>query len=630
MPGSSFLPWIKQFLEGLWLLAVFLVPLVFLGQKTAISETQIAYAEIPKVALLRTLAGLIALLWLSEWAITSQALRGYFPSMTIPQKLGMSKAIFAVIRWLNVQPKRWGLLAVGLFIGSTFFSTILSGSITNSMWGEIPGQDGYSAYTVACYAVLFGVIATHVKTQPQMTRLVGTIVVMGALVGFYGIFQYFGHDFLGLTEITGGGSARVTVFMGNTIFAAAVLCMTIPMTLVAAALHFHNENWGHSGPLAKVRQLHKDYLLTVLWASILAVQLLGLIFTFSRGSWGAVALALVVFLSLLVHSLGSRILVRTGLVLGLATLFSIAFLHWQGSISIINAGEWLSFVLGLFGLTSTLTVLLIIKKYRSSIVIIAAAAAIVAVIGVATLAPYALAGRDNVSPNITNSISGPTAGQIAGRMESIKTDVLRGFEGGRNTHWNVSWKLIKDRPWFQSDELPFSWIRPLIGYGPDLFRYTYVLESPPEAFDLLPLEPDHAHNFFIHQTVEQGIIGGLASLTLFGSVLGVTGHLILFRRKTVIPVYRLVVIGLMAIVLGRLLEMMVGVARISDLTVLWGILGLFAAAVHFDNGHKDKADSIADQFPEPGGRRKQHKVKSAAETRSSNTGLILRIAIVAF
>jgi len=46
------------------LLTVFLVPLAFFDRDYARSETTIAYVEVPKVALLRTLVGLMAVLWL--------------------------------------------------------------------------------------------------------------------------------------------------------------------------------------------------------------------------------------------------------------------------------------------------------------------------------------------------------------------------------------------------------------------------------------------------------------------------------------------------------------------------------------------------------------------------------------
>ena len=65
------------------------------------------------------------------------------------------------------------------------------------------------------------------------------------------------------------------------------------------------------------------------------------------------------------------------------------------------------------------------------------------------------------------------------------------------------------------------------------------------------LEPDHAHNFFIHQTVEQGIFGGFSSLALFASVFGIVGHRLLFKRTEGNPLYRLLLFGLMATVLAR-------------------------------------------------------------------------------
>ena len=109
--------------------------------------------------------------------------------------------------WVRERPSRWLFLAVWFFLGSTLLSTVLSGSPNVSLWGEVPGQDGYPAYTVIAYVLLFGVIATHLRTQAQFWRLIGALVVMGLLVGGYGILQNYGHDFFGLLEATGGGSA---------------------------------------------------------------------------------------------------------------------------------------------------------------------------------------------------------------------------------------------------------------------------------------------------------------------------------------------------------------------------------------------------------------------------------------
>jgi len=634
-PGANFLPWIIRGLEGLWLFAALFVPLIFLNQDYAISEAAIAYVEVPKVALLRSLAGLIALLWLLEWAITSQAFQGPFQSISIndlPKKLRPSTVVSGLAIWIKVHPTRWLLLAAGMFFSSTFLSTVFSGSFVNSMWGEIPGQDGYSAYTIASYGVLFSVIATHLKSRAQLDRLLGAVVLMGFLVGLYGAFQYYGHDFLGTTESTGGGTFRITVFMGNAIFAGAVLSMTVPVTLVAAAAKLQSQDSWSWGPLQKVNQWVQDSMFTFLWAVILSVQFLGLIFTFSRGPWIGALLAIGGFLVLLALSSGLRMFIRTGLVLGLAGTLSIAFLHWQGNVTIINVGPWLGIAIAVLSLVATFAILFVINHFRRAITFIAIAGIVVTIIVAAVIAPPAL--RDSGSAETISESSQPQS-EVVQRFRSIQTAVLDpGTIGGRATHWKISWELIKDRPWVEFKDLQLTSLRPLIGYGPDLFRYTYLLKSPAEdggpGKRFLPLEPDHAHNFFIHQTVEQGIFGGVASLALFASAFGVCCHHLLRRRRNTGPIYRLLLFGLVTIFLGRFLEMMVGVARISDLTVLWVLFGLFVALVRFDDEIQKETESVASPFTELTGRRNRRRAIKASTVRSSSTALIFRLAIVAW
>ena len=350
-PGTFLLPWVSRGLEVLWLLTVFLVPLAFLDKEYVISEAAIAYVEIPKVALLRTLAGLMALLWLVEWAIKSSSFEGSFSSASeaLAKKLNPLNWISALNSWLRIHPTHWLLLAAALFFGSTFLSTVLSGSFNTSLWGEIPGQDGYSAYTIASYGVLFAAIATHLKTRAQLSRILGAVVLMGTLAGLYGTLQHYGHDFLGVSEST---SQKTTIFMGNRIFAGALLSMTVPATLLAAALHLQNADSWRWRPLSRLDQWQRDAVFTSLWAATLSIQLVGLMFTFSRGPWGGSVLAVTAFLGLVALVLGWRMLLQAGLVLGLAGVFSLALLQWQGSVSVINLGEWFGLLLALVGLAS--------------------------------------------------------------------------------------------------------------------------------------------------------------------------------------------------------------------------------------------------------------------------------------
>ena len=74
---------------------------------------------------------------------------------------------------------------MGFYVGTTFLSTALSGSFHVSLWGEISGQDGYPAYTVAAYVLLFFVIATNSKTRPQFWQLLAAIAAMDFVIGLY-------------------------------------------------------------------------------------------------------------------------------------------------------------------------------------------------------------------------------------------------------------------------------------------------------------------------------------------------------------------------------------------------------------------------------------------------------------
>ena len=58
--------WIRRSLEVLWILSVVMVPLAFVPRGELLGASQIAYLEIPKIALLKIFAGAMAALWLVE------------------------------------------------------------------------------------------------------------------------------------------------------------------------------------------------------------------------------------------------------------------------------------------------------------------------------------------------------------------------------------------------------------------------------------------------------------------------------------------------------------------------------------------------------------------------------------
>jgi len=239
--------------------------------------------------------------------------------------------------WLKEAPTRWFTLAVWAFLISTGLSTLLSGSVAVSVWGEVPGQDGYPAYTVLSYLVIFASIASHLRSQPQLWRLLGAIIAMGVLVSTYTVLQHYHHDFLNLVEPTGGGTYRVTAMMGNAIFAATVMLMTIVITLAAAVMSFRMPKAG----LVGLRNIATEWGISIgiawAWGLVLAIQLLGITFTFSRGPWLGTFFGVSMFLGLTLLFLGWRFAGRSGAVVGMAAGWSIAILQWTGSISILTS-----------------------------------------------------------------------------------------------------------------------------------------------------------------------------------------------------------------------------------------------------------------------------------------------------
>ena len=155
-------------------------------------------------------------------------------------------------------------------------------------------------------------------------------------------------------------------------------------------------------------------------------------------------------------------------------------------------------------------------------------------------------------------------------------------------------------PWFGFDSLTLPFLRPLVGYGPDFFHAAYLLVSPPD-YERLPSEFVHAENYFVHQGVELGFLGLAASLGVFASLLLVGGHQLLWRRKDYGIFHQVLLVGVVAIIGGRLLEQMVGIARVSDLTIFWVLLGIFAALPAIIDGREERPDPPS----RPGGRRRR-------------------------
>ena len=510
LPSSytSYMLGIDRALEATWLLIVVLVPLAALGRTYGEWSSVVGSFELPKIALLRSLVGLMAALSLAKWAIEANFTVGP-PSVDSGSWLRPYLWPSLIYKWSRVEPFRWLFLAAGLFLVSVLLSTALSGALSTSLWGDIPGQDSYSAYTVVAYVALFGIIAVNLRTTSQVWRLLGAVVLVGTAVGGYSIFQNFGLDFLNLLEPAGGSRSSST--LGNSQFAAALLLMTIPVSLAVAALSLRSR-WKSA----------EFWPQTAAWSVVLAIQLLGIVYTFSRGPWLGTLFALAVFLLLAAIFAGRQAAVRSVLVLVFASVLTAIVLWLPSELSLRQASG--------------------------------------------TFDP--VAGTGTVRGTVDRAAS--AAGEVTGGSGA-------GGLASRARIWDGSLDLMVNRPWFGFDDDGAAPLRQLVGYGPELFRPTYLLISPPADSSALPNEVAQAHNYFIHQGVELGFLGFVTSISIFVTLFLVGGIGLYQRRREWSRLQTLLLVCILAAMAGRVLGQLVSVARVSDLMLEWVLLAIFAA-----------------------------------------------------
>ena len=469
--------WLLRAMEALWLLTAGLVPVLF-----APSDLMV-FIDVPKVAVLRGLTGLMAVLWVVEWALRSASLATYRRE----SHRGQDNSVWRRFReWTREEPSRWIVVAATIFLAASAISTLLSPAPSISLWGSNPGRDGSGFYNTASYYLLFIVIATHLKTRAQVWRLLGVIAAAASVVSLYGVLQYFDLD-----PFRMGSAARVQSSFGNPLFAASFIVMAVPVSLGLGLVH---------GLKAGSLRVYAG------WAALVALQLTAVIFTLSRGPWIGLAAGLLVWPALVGIAAGRRIFINAIIALSIVAL-----------------------VLVLAGMS-------------------------------------ARGFPGDLAENGEETLFDRTA--------SIATEVTTGGLSGRLSIWKRSASLIVERPWFNSQERGHLPVRHLFGYGPELFRYALPLRWAPGADDLVNAS---AHNYFIHLGVELGLAGVAAYSALVAVLLVGGGVTFLRSRGSLKPEYSLIYAALLTSIAVRVVEQMVGVARVSDTALFWTIAALMAA-----------------------------------------------------
>jgi tetratricopeptide (TPR) repeat protein len=176
--------------------------------------------------------------------------------------------------------------------------------------------------------------------------------------------------------------------------------------------------------------------------------------------------------------------------------------------------------------------------------------------------------------------------------ETTSTNIEGGLSGRFNI-WESTlkmatrWDLPVDEP--AANKL----LRPLFGLGPDMYVYSFPLVGNPQTKLALV---DHAHNYELQLLMEHGFVGFLAFMAA-AALLG-TSVLTMVRRMRKsgngIDTMGFLVLALSPAMIGKMVELQTGVARISDLAMNMALLG--AAIAIFEVVSRRLSDEQPEQI----------------------------------
>ena len=164
-------------------------------------------------------------------------------------------------------------------------------------------------------------------------------------------------------------------------------------------------------------------------------------------------------------------------------------------------------------------------------------------------------------------------------LDSVFDDSTKiGSIGGRAPIWQSALELTRSRISAPGESETLVAARLLIGYGPDMFFYAYPHGVELETSGTIAAS---THNYPLQILLELGLFGfvtfiSAALLTVYGAVRLLR---IASRAGKHGMWFAITIVGLLAMLVGRGTEQMVGVARVGDLVPFWALMGLTIAVV---------------------------------------------------
>jgi len=348
--------------------------------------------------------------------------------------------------------------------------------------------------TTFSYIVIFFMMLERLRSRDQLERAIQTIILASVPASLYGILQHYGQDPL---PWAGETAERVSSSMGNAIFIAAYLLLVFFVTLYKALQVF--------GRLASSKEETnlRDAVLGGAYLFILAIQLIAIFFTQSRGPWlgllgGLYAFVLILLVSLRQRAGGERRVAAAdlgrGIGAGVGALLIGGLLAW---ISIAKIGSpMLGLALLAAVVIATYAVLILTRKGLRWL-------------WVSWISQTLLVAAFLVVFNLPNTpLASLRETPYIGRLGQVFET-----EGGtgkvRVLIWEGAVKMITDSP-----------LRALVGYGTESMYVTYEPFYPPDLahYEARNRTPDRSHNQTFDSLVSTGLLGFLSYMFLFTSI----------------------------------------------------------------------------------------------------------------
>ena len=175
----------------------------------------------------------------------------------------------------------------------------------------------------------------------------------------------------------------------------------------------------------------------------------------------------------------------------------------------------------------------------------------------------------------------PGAGHLfAERFTSIGSSISSGASN-RVVMWETAGNAFVTVPWIDTEEFPeipdlkFKLLRPIVGYGPDMFPYAYPLMGESSYTNEAT---SHGHNFVVHTALELGLLGVAAYIGLIVALGIALVRMLGAARRGATPLWFIYLLaGLTAALAGRVIEQLTGKAQVSDLLLSWMLAAVIVA-----------------------------------------------------